>query len=150
MEGVLKGQGKLVNEIKGMKHAKKKLMDEVLASMGVASERKSQKSKELITDLTGRIDKNTERLMELPYLIKEANHQLLVAGVEICYERMKNRKSELDELENEVNMMREILKSKVAYQVQLHEEWESLYSLMHDIMGPKVIELFDKDEYNGE
>ncbi len=63
LEDVLKEQGKLVNEIKGMKHAKKKLMDEVLASMGVASEKKAQKSKELITDLTGRIDKDTERLM---------------------------------------------------------------------------------------
>ncbi len=81
----------------------------------------------------------------MPYLIKEANYQLLVAGVKICYKRMRNRKNELDDLENEINIMREILKSKVAYQVQLHEEWDNLYSLMHDIMGPKVIEIFDKD-----
>jgi polyribonucleotide nucleotidyltransferase len=145
LEDVIKEQGKLVNEIKELKHAKKKVMDGVIASIGVSSDRKSKKSKELILEMTERIDYNTERLMELPYQIKDANYQLLVAGVKICYERMKDRRQELEELELEVNTMREILKSKVAYKVQLEEEKDNLYSIMHDIMGPRVTEIFDHD-----
>lgn len=142
---LLKEQGKLVNEIKDLKYAKKKLLDSLVSNMGENSEKKSQKSTNLIMEMNERIEKHTARIMELPFLIKEANNRLLVTGIKICYQRLSAEKEELELLEEEINAMRQILKSKVAYKVQKEEEREYIYSTMHDMLGPVVIEVFDND-----
>lgn len=148
LEDLLKEQGKLVNELKELKVAKKKLMDGVVANMGDMGEfqdKKAKKSKDLILEMNERIEQDTERVMDMPYLIKEANQQLLVAGIKICYNKLDGKKEELEELINEINIMREILKSKAAYRLQMEQERDFIYTLMHDMLGPKIIQIFDDD-----
>ena len=42
--------------------------------------------------------------------------------------------------------MREQLKEKVAYKVELEESIDSTYSLMHAHLGREVMNLFDKNK----
>ena len=42
--------------------------------------------------------------------------------------------------------MRDQLKEKVAYKVELEESLDSTYSLMHALLGREVMNLFDKNK----
>ncbi len=143
---LLKEQGKLVNEIKSLKNAKKQLMDAIVAGMSAeGNQRKKEKQKKLLLETNERIEKQSERLMELPYEIKEMNERLLVTGVQYCHNRWKNSTEELQELTETINVMREELKEKVAYRVELEESVDATYSLMHALLGREVMNLFDRN-----
>lgn len=146
LNDLLKEQGKLVNEIKDLKKAKKKLMDAIVSGMSSASnEKKKDKQQKLLLETKQRIEEESDRLMELPYEIKSVNQELLVAGVAYCYEKWKIRTEELGELSDEIDVMREELKEKVAYRVELEESVDATYTLMHDLLGHEVMNLFDRN-----
>lgn len=148
LNDLLKEQGKLVNEVKDLKKAKKKLMDAVVAGMNEVenekTDRKKTKQQKLILETNERIREESDRLMELPYEIKAANEELMVVGITYCYQEYQNRTEELEDLLNEINIMREELKEKVAYRVELEESVDATYSLMHGLLGHEVMNLFDK------
>ena len=142
---LLKEQGKLVNEIKDLKKAKKKLLDAIVSGMSDAgNDKKKDKQQKLLLETKERIEKQSDRLMELPYEIKKANEELLVAGMAYCYDELTSRTEELETLTEEINVQREELKEKVAYRVELEESVDATYSLMHDLLGREVMNLFDK------
>ena len=144
VESLMKEQGKLVNELKDLKRAKKKLMDEIVATMGNASEKKKKQSQKLILEMNQRIESETNRIMDLPYEIKAENEKLLLAGMKICYESLAHNAEELQAMEDEINAMRELLKSKVAYKVKIEEEHDKIYECIHDLLGPSIVNLFDR------
>ena len=142
---LLKEQGKLVNEIKDLKKAKKKLLDAIVSGMSDAgNDKKKDKQQKLLLETKERIEKQSDRLMELPYEIKKANEELLVAGMAYCYDELRSRTEALETLTEEINVQREELKEKVAYRVELEESVDATYSLMHDLLGREVMNLFDK------
>ena len=142
---LLKEQGKLVNEIKDLKKAKKKLLDAIVSGMSDAgNDKKKDKQQKHLLETKERIEKQSDRLMELPYEIKKANEELLVAGMAYCYDELRSRTEALETLTEEINVQREELKEKVAYRVELEESVDATYSLMHDLLGREVMNLFDK------
>ena len=142
---LLKEQGKLVNEIKDLKKAKKKLLDAIVSGMSDAgNDKKKDKQQKLLLETKERIEKQSDRLMELPYEIKKANEELLVAGMAYFYDELRSRTEALETLTEEINVQREELKEKVAYRVELEESVDATYSLMHDLLGREVMNLFDK------
>lgn len=144
---LLKEQGKRVNTIKGLKTGKKKLMDAIVSGMNEEnSDKKKEKQQKLLLETKERIETESERLLDLPYEIKNANERLLVTGIRYCYGKWKNRSEELADLSDEIDIMREQLKAKVAYKVDLEESIDSTYSLMHAILGREVMNLFDKNK----
>ena len=144
---LLKEQGKRVNTIKGLKTGKKKLMDAIVSGMNEEnSDKKKEKQQKLLLETKERIETESERLLDLPYEIKNANERLLVTGIRYCYDKWKNRSEELADLSDEIDIMREQLKAKVAYKVDLEESIDSTYSLMHAILGREVMNLFDKNK----
>ncbi len=146
LNALLKEQGKLVNEVKSLKVGKKKLMDAIVAGMSTeGNNRKKDKQQKLLLETNERIEKESERLMELPYEIKDANEKLLVVGIRYCYDEWTNRTKELKELTDIITTMREDLKEKVAYKVDLEESVDATYSLMHALLGREVMNLFDKE-----
>lgn len=144
---LLKEQGKRVNTIKGLKTGKKKLMDAIVSGMNEEnSDKKKEKQQKLLLETKERIETESERLLDLPYEIKNANERLLVTGIRYCYDKWKNRSEELADLSDEIDIMREQLKAKVAYKLDLEESIDSTYSLMHAILGREVMNLFDKNK----
>ena len=145
LNALLKEQGKLVNEIKDLKKAKKKLMDAIVSGMSSSgNDKKKDKQQKLLLETKERIEAQSDRLMELPYEIKKTNEDLLINGVAYCYEEMKIRAQSLEDLKGEIDSRREELKEKVAYRVELEESVDATYSLMHDLLGREVMNLFDK------
>ncbi len=144
---LLKEQGKRVNTIKGLKTGKKKLMDAIVSGMNEEnSDKKKDKQQKLLLETKERIETESERLLDLPYEIKNANERLLVTSIRYCYDEWKNRNEELADLSSEIDIMREQLKEKVAYKVDLEESLDSTYSLMHALLGREVMNLFDKNK----
>lgn len=144
LNALLKEQGKLVNEIKDLKRAKKKLMDAIVSGMNAQNnDRKKDKQQKLLLETNERIEQQSDRLMELPYEIKSVNEQLLISGVSYCYGELMHRTEELGALTDQIDAMREELKEKVAYRVELEESVDAAYSLMHDLLGREIMNLFD-------
>lgn len=149
LNDLLKEQGKLVNEIKDLKRAKKKLMDAIVSGMGnTGNDKKKDKQQKLLIETKERIEEQSDRLMELPYEIQKANGELLEVGITYCYEELKNRTLALEALKEEIDIRREELKEKVAYRVELEESVDATYSMMHDLLGREVMNVFDRDVRN--
>ena len=120
-------------------------MDAIVSGMAASgNDKKKDKQQKLLLETKERIEKQSDRLMELPYEIKKTNEDLLVNGVAYCYEELKTRAQSLESLKAEIDIQREELKEKVAYRVELEESVDASYSLMHDLLGREVMNIFDK------
>ncbi len=147
LNGLLKRQGKLVNEIKELKLVKKKLMDGIVAGMDEVSSRANRKKdnqQRLLLDTKARIEENSNELMGLPNQIKEVNEELLVVGAKYCFERLSESDQKLKALNEEIRILKEELNEKMDNKADLEESLDSAYSLMHTLLGHDVMNLFDK------
>ena len=123
---LLKRQGKLNTEIKSQNLFKKKLMSEIVAIM----------------ELPDSPDKN-KKMEENKRLIEEANYKLMLATMNVCYSRIKQNTQDIENINQWIQNFRVQLKRQVLLKQQ-KEIWnDELYSYMHDIFGPDVIEMFD-------
>ena len=151
LASLIKRQGKLTNEQKDLKKIKNELMDGIVKNMDGAevdlSEKERQKklddNKRLINETNERLSQNEDELLELPKQIDEANKRLMHATMEMCYERLKDNTSEIEEIAQWIKSIRVELKKKVVRKQDLEIYNAELYSYMHDIFGPEVMELFD-------
>lgn len=144
---LLKRQGRLVNELKELKLAKKKLMDGIVAGMTGSSDkdnRKKDNQQRLLLETKERIQQDSDELLGLPRQIKAANEALLIVGAKYCFERLSDGDKMLSELTTEITRLRAELNEKTDYKEELEESLDSAYSLMHSILGHDVMNLYDK------
>ncbi len=148
---LLKRQGKLVNENKDLKKIKNNLMSEIVDNMdGVdtrdsdeAVDKKLNDNKRLINDVNDKLDKNEEELMDLPREIDAVNKKLMLATMDLCYERLQSNTTQIEEIAEWVKEIRVQLKKNLVKKQDMELYNAELYSYMHDIFGPVVMELFD-------
>ena len=144
---LLKRQGKLNTEIKSLNIFKKKLMQEIMTIMEIPDSpeknKKKEENKRLIEESNEKMDLYHDELMELPGQIEEANLKLMIATMQVCYKKIKQNTQDIEDINKWIQDFRIQLKRKVL-QKQQKEIWnDELYSYMHDIFGPDVIEVFD-------
>lgn len=142
---LLKQQGKLGADIKDMKKLKKNLMDEIVLHMNATTEKKLNKNKQFIEELNQKLTNSMEELSNIPYEIKEANQELVIESIKICYERLEDNKDEISQIGDWIAKMREELKGKILAKQDLEIENTNIYSYMHDILGPDLMEVFDRN-----
>ncbi|GKX31660.1 hypothetical protein SH1V18_41400 [Vallitalea longa] len=149
-------QGQLTNDLKEYSLLKKKMMVDIVDNMKEAIEdeddtaiNEMKKSKKYISDIKVKLDKMEERMETLPKEIQITNKELLEYTMQDCYMRMFNTKNELDELQEWINKVREELKEKAVRKTEAKEEYDRLYSYMHDLVGYEIIELYDKKYLGG-
>lgn len=147
---LLKQQGRLVTDLKELKSAKHQLMDGIVANMNVDStptgklnEKKLQKSQKLILDINSKLKTSNNDLADMPYRIRETNAQLVVEGMNQCYQKMDSNSEELQAIKSRIESMREELKQLVAKQKDLEQENVAIYTYMHDVLGSQVMEMLD-------
>lgn len=148
VNGLLKKQGKLVNEIKNLKKIKKNLMSEIVTNIpesgkDATDNRTMERNKKLIEDINNKIDNYSEQLAEVPYEIKVENEKLMIESIELCYNLISMYKSDIDSIGLWIDEIREKLKENIIKKQILEEQSTQIYSYMHDILGPDVIEVFD-------
>lgn len=148
---VLKRQGKLNTEIKSLSAYKKKVLTEIVSIMELpdsnTKEKKMSEKKRIIEETNQKIEEYNDELMELPKQIDEANFNLMLATMRVCYARIQQNVSDIDEINQWVAAFRVKLKKQILLK-QKKEIWnDEMYSYMHSIFGPDVIDVFDM-KYN--
>lgn len=157
LNDLMKSQGQRVNDIKDLKALKKKLMDEIIQNMDVAEgavgalkAKKQMKSQQLIQDINEKLRQADEALIDLPYQIKAANEELLIESMKICYDRLKYNEAEIERYAEWILKTREELKKNILEKQDMEVENTSIYTYMHDMLGPHVIEELDVSEGFGK
>jgi hypothetical protein len=148
---LLKRQGKLVNENKELKKIKSNLMSEIVSNIdGVdnrdsdeAVDKKLNDNKRLINDVNEKLDNNEEELKDLPREIDGINKKLMIATMDLCYDRLQENTVQIEEIAEWVKDIRVQLKKNLVKKQDMELYNAELYSYMHDIFGPVVMELFD-------
>ena len=144
-------QARFKQKIKDIKRLKKTLLDEVI---GISDRlNKGDKSagkelddrKRLIGDCNAQIEELEDRLLE----IYQLNYKVMVASMSVCYERLHRNTDEINEIDEWLSNTRKELKKQVIRLQEGEMENFNLYSYMHDIFGPEVIDIFDM-EYDPE
>lgn len=148
---ILKRQGKINTELKSLSAFKKKLMQEIVSIMELpdspAKEKKMSDNKRMIEESNEKIEGYNDELMEIPKQIDEANFALMLASMRVCYGKIRQNVQEIDEINQWVSDFKVQLKRKIILKQQ-KEIWnDEMYSYMHAIFGPDVIDMFDM-KYN--
>lgn len=156
MTALLKRQSRVNEESREIKKLKKAKMDEIVVladEMGKAPSKKVEKKleecRETVTACNEKIEACEEEMLELPRQINLLNHKLMLATMEVCYQKLQKNTAELQEIEEWIGSIRRELKKKVVRKQEKEAMNHLLYSYMHDIFGADVIEIFDM-QYNPE
>lgn len=151
LNDILKRQGKLNTDVKSLSIYKKKVMQEIVNIMDLpdsaSKEKKMSENKRIIEEANQKLQEYNDELLELPKQLNEANFNLMLATMRVCYAKIQKNVSDIDEINQWVETFRVTLKKKMLLKQQ-KEIWNSeMYSYMHSIFGPDVIEVFDM-KYN--
>ncbi len=147
---LLRKQGKFNSDMKNIKKIKKKLMDEIMDLMNESdntSEKKVEENKRLINECNEKLESMQDQLLDLPKEIEKANNELMLATMDVCYEKLQGNTKEIEELTEWLTHIRIELKKKIIKKQEKEAKNHDLYAYMHDIFGPDVIEIFDM-KYN--
>lgn len=150
---LIKRQGKLTTDIKEIKALKKKLIHEIIERMDTdtlstkaENEKKLEQNHKLIQEANEKIAEYDEELGRVPYLIKEANKNLMIESMSICYNQLQMNTKEIQQLEDWILKTREELKDKILMKQDIEKKNETMYTYMHDLLGVEVMEMFDQKE----
>lgn len=154
LNDLLKRQGKLNTETKDIKALKKKLMNEIVPMVDEleqkqdkALEKKIDENKRLIEECNEKLEAYQDELFELPKMIEAANHELMLATMQYCYDNMQSNTEEIIEIAKWITDIRVELKNNLVKKQEMELYNYQMYSYMHDIFGAEVIDLFDM-KYN--
>lgn len=147
---LIKKQGKANNEVKEIRKLKHRLMKEIMDNAAEASSgndqmarRRTDESRRLIDECNEKLNAYKDELLDLPDKIDRVNYELMLATMEICYDRLKENENEIEEITKWVDKVRVELKKKLIRKQEKEAMNQELYSYMHDIFGADVIEIFD-------
>jgi len=144
---LLRRQGRLNTEMKSLTIYKKQLMQEIVSLMelpeGPEKDKKMDENKAKIEESNEKLDAYHDELLELPRKLSDANFELMLATMQLCYARIRQNTEDIEAINQWVQDFREQLQRK-ALEKQQKQIWnDEMYTYMHDIFGPEVIEMFD-------
>ena len=147
---LLKEQGKCNTEGKEIRKLKTKLMNDIVVLVDENDTRPNKKTEKLIAEHSRLLDDGNEKLnsyrealLDLPKKINDVNYELMLATMDICYHAFDKNSVEIEEIGEWISTIRVELKKKVIRKQEKESENQVLYTFMHNIFGPEVIELFD-------
>ncbi len=150
LNDLLKKQGELTNKNKDLKKLKTNLMNEIVSLMdgidGTTSkntEKKLKDNKKFINEINEKIENNEDILLDMPKDIDEVNKKLMVATMDLCYDKLKENTDEIEEIADWIHNIRIQLKKNLIKKQEKEINNAELYGFMHDIFGHEVMELFD-------
>ncbi|WP_051204580.1 hypothetical protein [Butyrivibrio sp. VCD2006] len=151
-------QEKTREKIKDIKRLKKKLLGEIVVLRDDADKSPKQRKKieaeiddhtRLIKECNEKIEECEDEMLGLPREIYQTDIQLMVETMNIFYKRIHDNSLEIDAIDEWVSKVRVQLKKNIIRMQEKELENFNVYSYMHNIFGPEVIDLFDL-KYNPE
>ena len=149
---LLAQQGRANTELKKLKKIKNQLMDEIVQNMddddddSAEREKKRLENKKLIDEVNEKINEEEDLLLELPKEIKEVNESLMILSMDYFYSKLRVNQTEAKEIEDWIAQVRIDLKKNIIRKQNREINNKEIYSYLHDIFGPEVIEMFDDFE----
>lgn len=145
LNGLLARQGGLNNDMKDIRRLKAKLMDEIVSGMDgtTLTPKDMEDHKRLINECNEKLEACQDELLDLPREIEKVNYELMLATMDVCYDTLESNTEEIAKIGEWISEIRVELKKNVIRKQE--KEWlnHEMYSYMHDIFGPDVIEIFD-------
>ena len=146
LTGLLKRQGRINSEIKDLKKIKGELMNNIVSSMDESddvSAKKVNDSKRLINESNDKMDALEDELLDLPRQIDAVNKELMIKTMALCYETLSENTDEIEKIADWIHDIRIQLKKNIIKKQEMEFRNADLYTYMHDIFGPDVMEIFD-------
>lgn len=151
---IVKRESGIGGELKKLSATKKQLINKIVSNMNEISgedekirQKKLEASQKMILDINKKTEGLENEKYELPHKLLKANEQLLLASIEVCYQRLNINQQKITYLNEWIETTRIELKKNVVIKQEMQDINNNIYSYMHDILGPRFIEMFDED-YN--
>ena len=146
---LLKKQGRINNDIKDIKKLKKQFINDVVENMeDDDSSRQKQKrmsqNQRLIQESNDKIASLEDELLEVPRELARANEKLLTETLKACYDRMNANTEDIEVLDKWINATRVKLKKNILIKQDKESVNNTMYSLIHDIIGPENCSAVDR------
>ncbi|WP_196808035.1 hypothetical protein [Butyrivibrio sp. AE3006] len=145
-------QEKTREKIKDIKRLKKRLLGEIVTLRDDADKNPKQRKKieaqiddhtRLIKESNEKIEECEDEMLGLPREIYKTDVDLMVETMNVFYGRMDANTVEIQAIDEWVSKVRVQLKKNIVRMQEKEIENFNVYSYMHDIFGPEVIDLFD-------
>lgn len=147
---LLKKRGKATAEMEELKKLKTKLMQNIVNNMQEAEgedekqrEKRLEKSQQLIKEANRKLNILEDQQGSIPEQLENANEKLLTSTIGECYEKMGVNREELEEITDWIREIKAELKRKLIIKEELEEENTLIYSTLHDMLGPEIMQYFD-------
>ena len=149
---LLKKQGGLSDNLKGLKRYKSQLMQEIVDNMdadetalGRLKRKKLDKNQKKILEIKETMSAKEQELADMPYQIRELNARLVEESTKVCYERFRANQERLDSLDAELAELKTQMRRKLLEKQDCDAKNEQMYSYLHAILGAKLMERLDRD-----
>jgi flagellar biosynthesis component FlhA len=151
LNALVERDGKIRTETKDIKKLKKKLLGEIVPLRDQANkagdspqiEKEIQDRTRLINECNERLDSHNEELMSLSKEIYDMDYKLMLETMNVCYDRLHENTDYIKAMDQWISKVRVELKKNVIRLQETEMENYNLYSYMHQIFGPEVVEIFD-------
>lgn len=151
LNSLVEKDGKLRSQTKDIKKLKKKLLGEIVplrdkankAGNSAAIEKEISERTRLINECNDKLDGHQDELLDLSKQIYDIDYKLMVETMKVCYERLHDNTSDIKSLDEWISRARIELKKNVIRLQEAEMENYNLYSYMHQIFGPEVVDIFD-------
>lgn len=150
VDELLKLQGKLNDDLKNLKKVKSNLMAGIVDNMDDSDDagkkqrdKKMDENRKLIDDCNAKMDEIEDQLLDLPRELDAANKVLMVLSMDICYKKLRDNARQIEEIGTWIKKMRVELKKNIIIKQANEHKNEEIYAYMHDILGPRALDVFD-------
>lgn len=150
VDELLKLQGKLNDDLKNLKKVKNNLMSSIVDNMDDSDagekkqrDKKMEENRKLIDEANSKMEEIEDKLLELPRELDAANKVLMVLSMDICYKKLRDNAIQIEEIGSWIKKMRIELKKNIIIKQSNEHKNEEIYAYMHDILGPKALDVFD-------
>ena len=139
-------------KIKDIKRLKKKLLGEIVVLRDDSAHDKKNRKKieaeiddhtRLIKECNEKIEECEDEMLGLPREIYQVDYRLMVETMNVFYKIMHDNTIEINAIDDWISKIRVQLKKNIIRMQEKEIENFNVYSYMHNIFGPEVIDLFD-------
>ena len=113
------------------------------SAIGKLKRKKLEKNQKVLLSLRDEVAEKEDVLAGIPYQIRELNARLLYESTMTSYDYLKAGQERLDELEEELSVLRERQRLLMLEKQDLENKNDKIYSYLHTLVGAKLMEDLD-------
>ena len=112
--------------------------------------KKIEKKKKYVDDINKKLKHHELELTTIPQRISLINKDLMNATMNTFYHTMMNKKEKAAELEKRVIDLKTEIQEAIIIRDEAKTDYQNLYSYIHGVVGPDVIEQYDRYYIGGK